>query len=195
MVGQRANIECNTDPWTVQERDTGVGAGRGYPGEKATVLKQMAQEGLSEQIFASVESAGHVNHQESRPSRQRTLQVPRPWEATKVMGEMDLRGDDEVSGYVEFTGWWSDGAHRDGKLLEGSEQAVLQSQSRQGQGRQQGWPGPSMSWEAVMETFIRVEVVSECWTPGRLCQEGLGAEHEKKRGLPPPRPRSLHSLF
>lgn len=29
-------------------------------------------------------------------------------------------------------GWWSGRAHRDGKLLEGSEQAVLQSQSRQG---------------------------------------------------------------
>lgn len=101
MRGQQANSECNTDPWSVQERDTGVG---GYPGEKVTVLKQMAQEGLSEQIFATVESAGHVNHQESRPSRQRTLQVPRPQEATKVTVEMEQRGDDEVSGYVECHG-------------------------------------------------------------------------------------------
>lgn len=82
-------------------------------------------------------------------------------------------------------GWWSGRAHRDGKLLEGSEQAVLQSQSRQGQGRQQGWPGPSVFWEAVMETFIRVEAVSECWTPYRLCPEGLDAEHEEKRAPHP----------
>lgn len=74
----------------------GGGAGRGYPGEKVTVLKQMAQEGLSEQILAAEESAGHVNRQESSPSRQRTLNVPRPPEATKVTVEMEQRGDDEV---------------------------------------------------------------------------------------------------
>lgn len=129
MLGQQANSECNTDPWSVQERDTGVG---GYPGEKVTVLKQMAQEGLSEQIFATVESAGHVNHQESRPSRQRTLQVPRPREATKVTVEMEQRETTRSQAMWSVMGWWSGRAHRDGKLLEGSEQAVLQSQSRRG---------------------------------------------------------------
>lgn len=88
-----------------------------------------------------------------------------------------LRGVSRVGGVVEHTEM--------GSCWRALSRQCF-SQSRQGQGRQQGWPGTSVSWEAVMETFIRVKAVSECWTPCKLCPEGLDAEREGKRAPPTP---------